>query len=283
MKKINPSQFIKTYIVFLDLPIEVSSRIDLVRNKYNPKNLKKWRAHLTLKYEEKLLISSEEKLFRILNEFAQHQKPIKLKIGDLKINKQKNMGWNIYLTIENPKIKEIVQDLSRKIEIYIYGEFKPNRWEQSNKYYSHISIKGGKDLKDSTNFYNLIKLENFNFPNSIVCRTITLACWDNDHWKKVRTFKLKGIVKTAPISMSWGYPDLDDFPKDDFAKICQYLASQNLQNYLQYDPSIGSEKLRRLIVEEKISGCNVIDPENILIAEIETEEVITKIFNSKNS
>lgn len=195
MKK-NPCEFTKTYIVFLDLPIQVSSKIDLVKNKYNPKNLKKWRAHLTLKYEKKLLISSEEKLLRILNEFAQHQKPIKLKIGDLKINKQKNLGWNIYLRIKNPEIKEIMQELSRKIETCIHGGFKSNRWEQSNKYYSHISIKGGKDLKDSINFYNLIKLENFNFPNPIVCKTITLACWDNNRWKKVRTFELKGIVIT---------------------------------------------------------------------------------------
>lgn len=151
-----------------------------------------------MKYEEKLSISSEKKLFRILNEFAQHQKPIKLKIGDLKIDKQKNVGWNIYLSIKNPEIKEIVQDLSKKIEICVQGEFKSNRWEQSNKYYSHISIKGGKDLKDATNFYNLIKLENFNFSNPTICKTITLACWDNDHWKKVRTFRLKGIIKIKP-------------------------------------------------------------------------------------
>lgn len=282
MKKINLGQLIKTYIVFLDLPINVSSKIDLAREKYNPKNLKQWRAHLTLKYEEKLSISSEEKLFRILNEFAQHQKPIKLKIGDLKIDKQKNVGWNIYLSIKNPEIKKIVHDLSRKIETCVQGKLTSNQWEQSNKYYSHISVKGGKDLKDSTNFYDLIKLENFNFPNPIVCETITLACWDNDCWKKIRTFKLKGIVKTAPISMSWGYPDLDDFPKNDFARICQCLANQNLQNYLQYDPSTGSEKLRRLIVEEKISGCNIRDPKDILITPGGTFSIFLTGFIFKN-
>lgn len=282
MKKINSNPLVKTYIVFLDLPIDVSSRIDLVINKYNPKNFKKWRAHLTLKYEEELLISSEEKLFRILNEFVQHQEPIKLNISDLKINKQKNIGWNIYLTINNPEIKEIVQKLSRKIGACIRGEHASNQWEQSSKYYPHISVMGGNSLKDSTNYYNLLKLESFNFPSPVLCKTITLACWDNDCWKKVRTFKLKGVIKTDPISMSWGYPDLDDFPKNDFAKICQCLAIQNPQNYLQYDPSIGLEKLRKLIMEEKISGCSVRVPEDILITPGGTFSIFLTCFIFKN-
>jgi len=275
----------KTYIVFLDLPKNVVSEIDFVKKKYGSSSLKKWPAHLTLKYEEELIINPDI-LLQIMSEFAQAQQPIQLKIGNLKVNRQKN-GWNIYLAIENKEYQDIVKELNQKLKPYVNkaskNAFHSTNWEQSKNYYPHISIKGGSKLKDLSKVFDLVKLEDLNFPETIECCSFTVAFWDKDRWKKVKTYQFGNKTKEPEmVSMSWGYPDLKDFPLKKFSDICHRLQHKNPQKFLQYNPTIGLKKLRKLIVTERISDYLIKDSNDVIISPGGTFSIFLIAFLFKN-
>lgn len=206
-----PNNNPKTYIVFLDLPKDVECKIDIIRRKYSPNNYKKWKAHFTLKYEEKLNIN-RSRLIKLVNDFCSRLKPIELELGKIKLHK--NNGWNIHVEVsKEPKLITIIHDLSKKLSS------SPKQWQLTDKFYPHISLKGGIDAEEGKTFFRKIISEKLNLPTKISCSSITLARWDRNRWQKVKTFKLglKLISKNnlaEKISMSWGYPDLKEFPPD---------------------------------------------------------------------
>ena len=168
-----------TYVVFLDLPKDVEQKIDFLRKKYSPNSYKKWKAHFTLKYDEDLIIS-ESRLLKLIEDFCSKLKPIELELGKIKIHRDR--GWNIYIeVVKQLEIISIIRKLSKTISPLV------NKWELSDKFYPHISIKGGKNLDEADKFLEKIAQEKISYPNKILCRSITLARWENDHWKKVKT------------------------------------------------------------------------------------------------
>lgn len=173
----------KTYIVFLDLPKDVEQKIDLIRKKYSPSSYKKWKAHFTLKYDEELIID-ELHLIKLIADFCSKLKPIELELGKIKIHQDK--GWNIYIdVIKKPELIRVVQKLSKTLSSSI------DKWELSDKYYPHISLKGGLDSDEADRFLKKFAQEKLIYPNKILCRSITLARWEKDHWYNVKTFRLK--------------------------------------------------------------------------------------------
>jgi 2'-5' RNA ligase len=184
----------KTYIVFLDLPAEVSAEIDKVRQKYTIKNFKKWKAHLTLKQDEDYLSGADE-IGKAVAEFAGHMKPVKLELDGVKMHEIKGVGCNIFIGIkDSPALVDSIRALSRKMESMIDPDspraFASTKWEQSEDFYPHISLKGTADCEQGKELLARIREEKIDLPVSAVCRAITLARWREDHWEAVDTYEL---------------------------------------------------------------------------------------------
>lgn len=184
----------KTYIVFLDLPQRIVFLIDKVRGKYS-KSVKKWPAHITLKQDEDFKIESE-KIVGILDKSLRNESCIEAGINKPKIN-YNDLGWNIYLPVKSRKLNKLIQKISKRLEPFIDANspraFISTKWEQSKEFYSHISIKGGKNKKGEKKILSKIINENFGFelPLKIKCCSVTLTNWDNGKWRKIKTIKLK--------------------------------------------------------------------------------------------
>lgn len=184
----------KTFIIFLDLPRRVQALVDNIRKKYSPNAHKKWHSHITLKQDEDYNLTILD-LIKAIDFLLKKEKIISIKIHKPKII-YSNRGWNIYMPVTSPKLRQLIRRVSKKLERYI-DPYSPNafnstRWEQSKEYYPHISLKGGVDKDEAVRTYNLLSKENFRliFPFKTKCRTITLAKWDRDKWIKVKTYKL---------------------------------------------------------------------------------------------
>lgn len=252
----------KTYIIFLDLPKDIEQKIDLIRKKYSPNSYKKWKAHFTLKYDEELNID-ESRLIKLIADFCSKLKPVELKLGNIKVHH--NKGWNIYIEVINtPELIGVIQKLSQTLSSSL------NKWELSDKFYPHISLKGGINPEEGEIFFQKITSGKLNLPTKILCSSVTLAQWNRDRWKKVKTFRLTNRLvtkhnKNEIISLSWGYPDLEKFPMDLLIQKTNDLRHEKTENFLQYKPSAGDENLRNLIVKEKMGQFGKVTPDEIII------------------
>lgn len=183
----------KTYIVFFDLPKDIASKLDKIKSNYSSSR-KKYPAHITLKQDEDYIINADEICKIVYNQINnQTFLNVKLKRPEIARNKE---GWNIHIPVESTELNQLVKKMSKALEDYI----DPNspraglstKWEQSNKYYSHISIKGGGAKTDPKLIFKKIKNEEFgfSFPEVIDCNTITVANWQNHKWHKIKSYTL---------------------------------------------------------------------------------------------
>jgi len=184
----------KTYIVFLDLPEQVSTEIDKIRQKYTPKNFKKWKAHITLKQDEDYLANQEE-IKKIVSGFSKTMKPVVFEFNGIQMSELKGVGCNIYISIkDNPLLIENIKRLSQSMETVIDPDspkaFGSTRWEQSKDFYPHISLKGTADINKGEVLLKEIRSEKIILNPKVICQTITLANWKDDHWEPVATYKL---------------------------------------------------------------------------------------------
>lgn len=182
----------KTYIVFLDLPEKTCAEIDRIRQKYATNNINKCKAHLTLKQDEDYL-SSQEEIKNIVSEFAGNMESVTLEFGDIKIHEQS--GYNIYLGLkDNSVLIENIKLLSQKMEGIVDSNspraLMSTKWEQSNEFYLHISLKGATDADKARELLKAIKSEKMNLEPRVICKTITLANWCEGHWRAVATYEL---------------------------------------------------------------------------------------------
>jgi 2'-5' RNA ligase len=186
----------KTYIVFLDIPDQISRKIDLIRERYSNTKLP-YRAHLTLKQDEDFLID-DKKIVKIVSKTLMKQGPIRVRIS--KVNYKKNkQGWNFFFPVKSKLLARIVYDLSKTLEPFIDRNspraFISTKWEQSDEFYPHISIKGTSDKAEFTDLFQKIQNEKFNLelPLTFLCDHVTVAKWDRDKWKEIKTIKLQNV------------------------------------------------------------------------------------------
>jgi len=189
----------KTYIVFLDLPLEIQSKIDSIRKKYSIGGHKKWYSHITFKQDEDFLLSDSE----IAKQTSDHFKnihSIRLVLDGPKIQYMDDDKWNIYIALSGidylkQSIKEFSQLLEKSIDPQSPKAFGSTKWEQGDSFYPHISLKGGVGKENGKKIFSKIIKEDFkiDFPISIVCKFVTLAKWDIDRWQEL--VKIKLLIK----------------------------------------------------------------------------------------
>lgn len=184
----------KTYIVFINLPSDISSSIEGIIKKVSPKSIPKLQPHITIKYDEDLLIE-EPKMIDMVEEFASNLSPFAIRLGELQIN-ESNLGFNVYIQAQpRKKIVNIVHNISKLIEPFINPNspdaFKSTKWEQSDKFYPHISIKGASDRIGAEKILNIASKYYKNNKSEFNVESITLARWNKNRWKKVKSFKLQ--------------------------------------------------------------------------------------------
>lgn len=187
----------KTYIVFLDLPLEIQEKIDSIRKKYGSGGHEKWPSHITFKQDEDFLLT-DEKIIDLASGLLKTVSPVKVRLDGPKISYFDDGSWNIYIGIsDDDYLKDEIKKFSKAIEQYVDTQspkvLGSTRWEQSDDFYSHISLKGGSIKEEGEAIFNEIKMENFNiqFPTLVVCKSVTLAKWNLDHWEKVICLDLK--------------------------------------------------------------------------------------------
>ncbi len=186
----------KTHIVFLDIPDQISRKIDLIRERYSNTKLP-YRAHITLKQGEDFLID-DQKIVEIASKAMINQGPIRVKISKVSYKKNKQ-GWNIFFPVTSELLVRFVCDLSKALEPFIDQNspraFLSTKWEQSDEFYPHISIKGTSDKAEFTDLFQKIQNEKFNLelPLTFLCDHVTVAKWDRDKWKEIKTIKLQNV------------------------------------------------------------------------------------------
>jgi len=186
----------RTYIVFLELPRDISEKIDIVRSKYSS-SYKKYPAHITLKQDEDYLIPSDE-ICRIVYKQIKSYVLLNVKIKSPAIAVSE-AGWNIYLPARSDDLRKLTKKISKSLENYIDPKspraFLSTKWEQSDKFYAHISIKGGNIKVDPKDILAKIKKDKFgfDFPKAVTCKTVTIANWQGNKWEKVKSFNLKNV------------------------------------------------------------------------------------------
>lgn len=185
------------YIVFLDLPGDIQSKIDLVKKKYSPNSLKKWPSHITFKYDEDYSLSQEQ-IKKMVENFFREIPPLKLTLDKLAIDfLRQTDGWNICIPVKNEAaLRKMVKKFSKKMELFADlkspGTLSSTKWEQSKNFKLHVSIKGGLGKVTGQKLYREVLKEDFHidFPIDIECRSITLARWRNKKWEKICCIKL---------------------------------------------------------------------------------------------
>jgi 2'-5' RNA ligase len=184
----------KTHIVFLDIPDRISRKIDLIRERYSNSKLP-YKTHLTLKQDEDFLID-DKKIVNIVSGTLINQGPIRVKIS--KVNYKKNkQGWNIFFPAKSKSLVQLVSDLSKILEPFIDQNspraFLSTKWERSDRFYPHISIRGTSDKVKFAELFQKIQNERFNLelPLTFLCDHVTVAKWNSDKWKKIKTIKLQ--------------------------------------------------------------------------------------------
>ena len=176
----------KYYIVFLDLPKDIISMISVVTKKFNSKT-----PHITIKYDEELIVDESE-LIKKINRFTSKILPFEITLGNLEIN-ESSLGFNVHIPVTpKNKIVNITKSLSRIIEPYINPNspeaFKSTRWEQSNEFYPHISIKGSDNRKEAEKIIKEAQVDYNGTSMKFIVKSMTLARWNKDKWKKVKSF-----------------------------------------------------------------------------------------------
>jgi hypothetical protein len=160
---------------------------------YNSPGIKRWKAHITLKSEEDYIIE-EEALKNILMEMVQTVHPIPLQVHTIQIHDDPENHWNIYLSVEGEILPVLTRKISKRFEKFVDTasprSLQGTYWEQSNDYYPHMSIIDGHGMKEGKKLLHCIQQEAISLPRRIVCRSITLAQWEDTHWRKIITHDL---------------------------------------------------------------------------------------------
>lgn len=186
----------KTYIVFLDLPKNIQEKIDLVRSKYNDSGHKKWHSHVTFKQDEDFLLT-EDKAIKLIKDFFNDVAPIKIGLDGLKIKYFNNEGWNIFIAISDniyfrKKVKQLSLIMEQCVDLSSKNALESTKWEQGDNFYPHVSLRGGLIKAEGKRIFEQIALENFDmmFPIKVICRSVTLARWNIDHWQEIVRIEL---------------------------------------------------------------------------------------------
>ncbi|MFA6421975.1 MAG: hypothetical protein WCV92_01075 [Candidatus Buchananbacteria bacterium] len=188
----------KTYIVFLDLPSDIQSKIDPIRKKYSPGRHKKWPTHTTFKQDEDFLLSDSQ-ISKITQDYFKNISSIKLTIDEPQIKYYlDNDNWNIHLAISGANyFKKCIKEFSILLEKFIDGKspnaFGSTKWEQGDDFYPHISLKGGSSKEAGAKMFSEIINEDFkiDFPIETKCQSVTLAKWHIDQWQELLKIKLQ--------------------------------------------------------------------------------------------
>jgi 2'-5' RNA ligase len=189
-----PSYTKNTFIVFLELPENISRQIDKVRSRYS--NLK-YKAHITLKQDEDFLIDGD-KIARIVADAVVGHGPIEMTVRPCSYHRNKQ-GWNIYLPVESDDLRCLIKKASQALESRIDPKspraFLSTKWEQSRDFYMHISLKGTSKAEEFTTLFNKMRkdLLGLDLPDAIMCDSITIAQWNTRYskWQKVKTIHLR--------------------------------------------------------------------------------------------
>jgi DNA-binding transcriptional MocR family regulator len=90
-------------------------------------------------------------------------------------------------------------------------------------------------------------------------------------------------LKQEKISFSWGYPDLLDFPLENYKKEISSLKKKDLNKYLQYHPGQGLENLRNEIVKQKMGDFGNVKSNEIIITPGATFGIFLLAYFLKNN
>jgi len=179
-----------TFIVYLDLPDNISAEIDKIRKEVDSPGLKRWVAHITLKQEADYLPESVVKMQKILKDFSQKTSPMILNLEEIALKKESDgESWNIYAKIlERDFLHELTKKLSLQL-VPLTQEKNQIPWEQTDDYYAHISIINGKDYGEGEKLQQIL-CQKYELFDRIICASITLAQWNQTHWQKIQTWEL---------------------------------------------------------------------------------------------
>lgn len=174
------------YILFLGLPDTVKS--ELSQAIASP--------HITLKYDEKFTLSESE-LINIIAKFTLKTPPFNVKINSIKINSGP-LGYNVHFPLFPKKtFARLTKSISKILEPHIDPKSKDaytsTHWEQSDKYYPHVSIKGSSDLNLANKYYKDAVRKYGGGKISFTAKQITLAKMVDGKWERVKSFKLNQL------------------------------------------------------------------------------------------
>lgn len=72
-------------------------------------------------------------------------------------------------------------------------------------------------------------------------------------------------LRNEKISFSWGYPDLVNFPLEEYREVTTAIKAADLQDIFQYHPGQGIMKLRQEIIDAKMGDFGKCSPNEIII------------------
>lgn len=182
-----------TYILFLELPEEVSHKIDMIRSKYSNTSFP-YQAHITVKQDEDYLIEADE-FVQLVESLVDGLESVQVEINSVTSHADSE-GYNIYLPVKSRTLIYLTRRLSRQLEEYIDPKSPraklSTHWEQSKDFYTHISIKGYTNQTLFEDDLNKIKNEDFkiDFPLELICQHLTIAQWHDGQWRALKTIKL---------------------------------------------------------------------------------------------
>lgn len=190
-----PLYDLSTHIVFLDLPLETAQAIDELRKEVNPAGVQRWAAHITLKQDADYMGTTTELMNR-LEDFCSIIRPLPLTLDGLQIREEADgESWSIYVAIQEKSLLHAhIKTLSKLLMPLTTANSKQEQsnlvWEQTDDYYPHISIVGGKGITKGRQLLDELKIKYNPTGKQIICSSVTLTQWHMTKWEKVHTFSL---------------------------------------------------------------------------------------------
>jgi len=95
---------------------------------------------------------------------------------------------------KNSKLEKVIKDFSKFCEPFI-DKKSPNalvstKWEQSKKFFPHITIAIGQGKQNGKKIYQQILSHGYTLNTSISCNSIRINQWKKDHWKIIHKIQL---------------------------------------------------------------------------------------------